>query len=131
VSDLEHFVSPLGRVVIAGDAAHAIPPSVGQGGSISLEDAETLAITISSINAHQDITPASRRELLSRWEKHRKSRIEKVIERTKMGSTMRKATGSEAAQAEKEKNLQEGKTEDDLQWLYGYDGGKFETLIPP
>ena len=129
MSDLKHFVSPLGRVIIAGDAAHAIPPSVGQGGSISLEDAETLAMTISSINARQNTTPTSCRELLAGWEEHRKSRIAKVIERTKMGSTMRKATGSEAAQAEKEKNLQLGRTEDDLQWLYGYDGGNFEMLL--
>jgi hypothetical protein len=57
----------------------------------------------------------SRRELLARWEEHRKSRIAMVIERTKLGSTLRKATGSEATQAEKEKNLQEGRTEDDLQ----------------
>lgn len=128
LADLEHFLSPLGRVIIAGDAAHTIPPSVGQGGSISLEDAETLAITISNMNTSQDITSTSR-ELLSKWEKHRKARIEKVIERTKMGSTMRKATGSEAAQAEKEKNLKDGKTEDDLQWLYRYDGRDFEALL--
>jgi 2-polyprenyl-6-methoxyphenol hydroxylase-like FAD-dependent oxidoreductase len=25
----EHFVSPLGRIVLAGDSAHAIPPSAG------------------------------------------------------------------------------------------------------
>lgn len=94
-----------------------MPPSVEQGGSINLEDAETFAITISSINSRQNTTRASCRELLSRWEGHRKARIEKVIERTEMGSTMRKATGSKAAQAEKEENLQEGKSEDDLQWL--------------
>lgn len=52
-----------------------------------------------------------------------------MIERIVMGSTTRKATGSEAAQAEKEKNLQLGRTEDDLQWLYGYDGGNFEMLL--
>lgn len=31
-----------------GDAAHAIPPAVGQGGCISLEDAETLTYAIGS-----------------------------------------------------------------------------------
>jgi 2-polyprenyl-6-methoxyphenol hydroxylase-like FAD-dependent oxidoreductase len=117
-------------VILAGDAAHSIPPSVGQGGSMSLEDAETLAITISSINGRPNPTSATSRALLSNWEEHRKGRIAKVIERTKMGSILRKATGSEAAQAEKEKNLEGEKTEDDLQWLYGYDGGgSIETFL--
>jgi 2-polyprenyl-6-methoxyphenol hydroxylase-like FAD-dependent oxidoreductase len=39
-------VSSLGRVVLVGDAAHAIPPTVGQSGAISLEDAATLATTL-------------------------------------------------------------------------------------
>jgi hypothetical protein len=75
------------------------------------------------------MTLASGRELLTQWEAHRRSRTEKVIERTKMGSIMRKASGSEAAQAEKEENLQAQRTEDDLHWLYGYDGMSFETIL--
>ena len=126
MSDLEHFVSPLGRVIIVGDAAHAIPPSAGQGGSISLEDAESLSITLSRLNSLQNTTPGFNRALLSRWEEHRKSRIGKVVERTKMGSTLRKASGNEAAQVEKEKRLREGLREDDLQWLYGYDCRSFQ-----
>jgi hypothetical protein len=39
-------------------------------------------------------------ELFPKWEEHWKARIETVIERTKMGSTMRKETGSEVVQAE-------------------------------
>ena len=124
VSSLEHFVSPLGRVVIAGDAAHGIPPSAGQGGSISLEDAETLAVAISSMNAHarQGTAATLSRSLLAGWEEQRKSRVARVVERTERGSMMRKATRSEAAQAERERGLREegGRAEDDLYWLYGF-----------
>ena len=122
-------MSVLGRVIIAGDAAHAIPPSVGQGGSIGLEDAETLAMTISHMTAQPTTKTDNTRDLLSTWEEHRKERTKRVIERTKMGSTMRKATRSEVAQAEKERTLKEDKAEDDLQWLYGDDARSFETLL--
>ncbi|KAE9364905.1 FAD/NAD(P)-binding domain-containing protein [Stipitochalara longipes BDJ] len=39
----ESWVSESGRVVLIGDAAHAILPWVGQGGGIALEDTVTLA----------------------------------------------------------------------------------------
>jgi 2-polyprenyl-6-methoxyphenol hydroxylase-like FAD-dependent oxidoreductase len=46
VPKLETFVSEVGRVLILGNAAHASKPNGGQGGSVSLEDAATLAIAI-------------------------------------------------------------------------------------
>jgi len=45
-------------VVIIGDAAHASKPNGGQGGSVSLEDAATLAIAINKTNAALDYDEA-------------------------------------------------------------------------
>lgn len=121
---LKHFVSPLGRTIVAGDSAHAIPPSAGVGESMCLEDAETLACTIGQI-VHMQGTTSDAQASLLRWERHRKERIERVLERTRMGSNIRKTTKDEAEQIKKEKETQDRTTEDDLEWLYKYDGRVF------
>ncbi|RDW71053.1 hypothetical protein BP6252_07616 [Coleophoma cylindrospora] len=113
----DQWVSKTGRIAVLGDAAHAIPPSAGQGAGMSLEDASTLAITLGQIN-QKGLDLASG---LGRWEEHRKARIERVVERTQAKSNQRKNTKDDAEQAEKEKRMRAAKDDDDLFWLYGYD----------
>jgi hypothetical protein len=92
---------------------------------MALEDAQTLARTVGDINYRQDPSKEAHQCLL-RWELHRQDRIERrVLEITRMGSNIRKTTKDKADQNKKEEELQETKTEDDLGWLYGYDGNIF------
>ncbi|KIA75845.1 FAD dependent oxidoreductase [Aspergillus ustus] len=43
---LDRWVSPHGRMIIIGDAAHPYPPISGQGGSQAIEDAAVVAIAL-------------------------------------------------------------------------------------
>ena len=61
-----------GRVVLAGDAAHAITPHMAQGASMALEDAVVLADCLG--------TPASLEQALQRYTARRFERCRRVVE---------------------------------------------------
>ncbi len=53
-----------GRVAIAGDAAHAQPPNLGQGGGMAMQNALGLAVAMEQAKGKDDIPP-----LLLEWER--------------------------------------------------------------
>ncbi|WP_375479440.1 FAD-dependent oxidoreductase [uncultured Jatrophihabitans sp.] len=59
-------------MVIVGDAAHAVSPASGQGASLALEDAVTLA------RALRDATDVA--SALTRFETERRERVQKIVE---------------------------------------------------
>jgi FAD-dependent urate hydroxylase len=59
------------RVVLVGDAAHAVSPSSGQGASMAIEDAVTLGRCLAAIPA----IPAA----FAEYERLRRGRVEKVV----------------------------------------------------
>ena len=59
-----------GRVVLAGDAAHAVAPSAGQGASMAIEDAVVLGRCL----AEHDLL-----EALAAYERIRRPRVERVV----------------------------------------------------
>ncbi|MEO7349800.1 MAG: FAD-dependent monooxygenase [Terrimesophilobacter sp.] len=69
-SPLESFVK--GRVVLVGDAAHAMTPDLGQGAGQAIEDAATLALLLKGTRTGSDIDAALRvydrtRRARSQW----------------------------------------------------------------
>lgn len=73
--DIYHLRTPLprysaGRVVLLGDAAHAMTPDLGQGGGLALEDAVTLIDALSG-DTDPDIA-------LAQYDQARRNRTQKI-----------------------------------------------------
>ncbi|KAJ3569760.1 hypothetical protein NPX13_g5971 [Xylaria arbuscula] len=68
------------RVVILGDAAHAIPPTTGQGASQAFEDVMSLALILSTL---KDSSKLKWENALQFWQKMRQDRIDDLLVLTK------------------------------------------------
>jgi FAD-dependent urate hydroxylase len=67
-----------GRVVLLGDAAHAVSPSSGQGASMAIEDAVTLGRCLAT---------AEPPDALAGYEQRRRRRVEKVVAYGRRGNS--------------------------------------------
>ena len=74
VPKLDSWSSARGRVVILGDAAHAIPPSAGQGINQAFEDVYTYALVVAKCD-REFIGSA-----LKIWQRGRQERVDRVLE---------------------------------------------------
>ncbi|HEV2514280.1 MAG TPA: NAD(P)/FAD-dependent oxidoreductase [Devosia sp.] len=72
-----------GRVILIGDAAHAVTPHSGQGASMALEDALVLAACLDA-----EATPES---AFRRFEALRRDRVEAAVRLGRQGGTPKKA----------------------------------------
>ncbi|MYS41930.1 FAD-dependent oxidoreductase [Streptomyces sp. SID5998] len=82
----------VGRVVLAGDAAHASTPHIAQGAAMAVEDAQVLA---ESLDAEADVPAA-----LAAWEKRRRPRAMWVQAMSR--AVLRQETGSPTSPEEDE-----------------------------
>jgi 2-polyprenyl-6-methoxyphenol hydroxylase-like FAD-dependent oxidoreductase len=74
-----------GRVVLIGDAAHAVGPHAGQGASMALEDALVLAACLSE--------QPDARQALRQFETLRRDRIDSVVRMTARNGSQKRASG--------------------------------------
>jgi len=74
-----------GRVMLIGDAAHAVTPHSGQGASMALEDALVLAACLEA-----EATPEG---AFGRFEALRRDRVEAAVRLGRQGGTPKKAQG--------------------------------------
>lgn len=78
VPKLQDWATQTGRVAIVGDAAHAIPPTIGQGMNQGLEDGYILALALSKISPRISLSDA-----VAFWQRYRQAKIDKVVELSK------------------------------------------------
>ncbi|KAJ5212805.1 uncharacterized protein N7498_004451 [Penicillium cinerascens] len=69
------YVSESGRVVLIGDAAHAILPHAGQGGGMAIEDAASLVEFLGCMGSRDDLG-----RTMSAWSEFRQTRVEHLRE---------------------------------------------------
>ena len=114
VPKLDSWVSASGNVIILGDAAHAIPPTAGQGASQAFEDIYTLALLLSKNSA--EIKTHFSEHVLESWQKMRQERVERVIALTKKLNNAR-LPENERVKLGEDAVWRSGR-DGDLGWLY-------------
>jgi len=107
-----------GRLVLVGDAAHAMTPFAAQGAAMAIEDACALAAVLGSGGS---IVAG-----LARFEAMRKPRIEAARRRGSLNRFAYHASGATALARNAIFRLRPARAFlADLDWLYGYDGTGF------
>ncbi len=107
-----------GKVVIIGDASHALPPSSGQGVNQALEDIHALTKLLVMLRSHPKVRL---KDALAVWQSLRQERIDAVFD-----WATNKTNVQRMPLAERERLVQEGKVLDasnvdnfdDMRWLY-------------
>ncbi|KAI9685153.1 MAG: hypothetical protein M1822_004740 [Bathelium mastoideum] len=108
VPKMDRWHSSTGRVVMIGDAAHAIPPSAGQGANQAFEDSYSLAMLLANLDAKVSLLDA-----LKAWEAYRMERMEEVLRLTNRLLTIRMTEEERASVPE------------DMRWEFdGSDAGR-------
>lgn len=107
VPKLDKWTSQKRRVVMLGDAAHAIPPSAGQGINQAFEDVYIFALLVGKGQGGK-VNP---QEALKFWQEYRQERIEGVMRLNKQ-IDLRRIPKKEGEQTEGEEQPIE------LGWLY-------------
>lgn len=110
---IEKWFSETGRVLIVGDAAHAIPPSSGQGVNQALEDVHALTLLLEK--------SSNLLYALTKWQAMRQARIDAVFDWATNGTNVQRLPEAErqkliAEAKQKDPNAKESR--DEMQWLY-------------
>lgn len=111
IPKVETWRSEYGRVVLVGDAAHAIPPSAGQGVNQAFEDSFTLAFLMASLGEKG----VELGRALEFWQGWREERLVKV------GVLTQQMNNKRLPQAERVKCEDPDGGEGELAWLYAPD----------
>ncbi|KAL4769112.1 hypothetical protein BDW60DRAFT_210349 [Aspergillus nidulans var. acristatus] len=112
VPKLERWSSQHSRVIILGDAAHAIPPSAGQGINQAFEDVFTFALVFKRTDGDQERLARG----LKVWQGGRQDRVDRVLV---LNAEMDRRRLPRLAGEEESENKPF-----ELEWLYRPDFGK-------
>ena len=113
---LENWASDGKRVILTGDAAHAMPPTMGQGANQAFEDAYTLASLLGNLDEKLDLAKA-----LELWQAFRQERTDRIMVLTDMMNNKKLPPAQRVELPESA--VWKGSAEDpeQMSWLYGVD----------
>ncbi|KAI1377903.1 kynurenine 3-monooxygenase [Hypoxylon crocopeplum] len=77
IPPLKSWLSESRRIILVGDAAHAIPPTAGQGANQAFEDVRSLATLLSKLSPDVPLDKAA-----AQWQTYRQDRMERVLDLT-------------------------------------------------
>ena len=77
VPRLEQWASPSGKIILLGDAAHAVPPTTGQGVNQAFEDTWMLALLLKNLGEGVGL-----KESLKFWQSWRQERVDRIVDLT-------------------------------------------------
>jgi 2-polyprenyl-6-methoxyphenol hydroxylase-like FAD-dependent oxidoreductase len=114
---LENWTSPTHRrVVILGDAAHAFPPTTGQGASQAFEDVLSLGLLVSNLREHSQL---KWEEVLGFWQQMRQTRLHDLLDLTRRLNNKRLPLEKQATLDPGDLWVDETETNpDQMAWLY-------------
>lgn len=117
IAKLESWVSKQGRVIVLGDAAHAIPPTAGQGVNQAFEDVYTFALVMSRLKERKVTNVQG---VLRLWQQKRQARVDAILELN--GKLNKRRLPADISEAEpKVEHL-----DMDVDWLYNVN---FEAMV--
>lgn len=117
MSKIDKWYSNTGRVIMMGDAVHALPASSAQGVNQAFEDAYSLARLLISL---QRTTHLGLAEGLESWQSRRENRIEAIFDWATNVTNVSRLPEEERQKLQSEGKLQQAQ-DADMSWLYGYD----------
>ncbi len=110
VPRLDRWASASRRVLLVGDAAHAIPPSAGQGINQAFEDVYMLGLLMGRSREMAGMDAA-----LAFWQSYRQARVDRVLELNSQIDLRRLPADKVVASRVSKEQF------DDLSWLYAPD----------
>lgn len=72
-----------GRLVLLGDAAHAMTPNLGQGGGLAMEDAATLTALLTPVTGSPANDDGPLDAALTRYDAERRTRTQRIAQRSR------------------------------------------------
>ena len=84
IPPLASWLSDSKRIILVGDAAHAIPPTAGQGANQAFEDVRALATLLAKLSPSVPLDKAA-----AQWQAYRQDRVKKVLDLTQQMNAKR------------------------------------------
>lgn len=122
--DLASWVSNSGRIVVLGDAAHAMSPHLGQGAAMSIEDGGVLSECLSRAESVEEIRRAVR--VYERIQKPRAEKVKRAAEVSGVFKTLDEGPEQRKRDQGFEERLRKGekyeffRANGHLGWVYGW-----------